>query len=61
LLLSQSQQCTYAERRWVADGILNKIEDSDAIAHGREEMGSVWAEQEVAPTVNCSQEVGKLP
>lgn len=40
--------------------ILDKVEDSDSVADGRVQMGTVWAEQQVALAVHCPQQIVEL-
>lgn len=53
-----SSGCTqYAQER---RGILNKVEDCHSIAYRREKVGPIWAEDQIAPAINSSEEVGEL-
>jgi hypothetical protein len=40
--------------------ILGQIEDRDSIAHWREDGVAIGSEDEVAPSVDCSEKVGEL-
>lgn len=40
--------------------ILNKVENRHSVAHGREKVGTIWAEDQIAPAIDSSEEVGEL-
>lgn len=42
------------------DSILDKVENRHSVAHGREQVGAIWAEDQIAPAVDSSEEVGEL-
>lgn len=43
-----------------SEDLLDQVEDGHSIAHGREEMGAIGAEQQVALAVDSAQQVRKL-
>lgn len=40
--------------------ILNKVENRHPVAHGREQVGPIWAEDQIAPAIDSSEEIGEL-
>jgi hypothetical protein len=40
--------------------VLNKVENRYSVAHRREKVGSIWAEDQIAPAVNSSEKIGEL-
>lgn len=40
--------------------ILYQVEDGDPVAHGREKVGAIWTEEQVALAVDGAQQVGEL-
>lgn len=38
-------------------GILNQVEDGHSIAHGREQVGAIWAEDQIAPAIDSSEKI----
>lgn len=47
-------------RRLLRQNILHQIEDSNPVPHGREQMGAIWAEEQVALAVYRAEQIGKL-
>jgi hypothetical protein len=55
LLLSQLLATSVGAKR-----LLDQVEDTHAVAHGREQARAIWGEDKIASAVDGAQQIGEL-